>query len=91
MPSLAVAPPMTVPMAAVNASQNNIMTHKPRADTSGKLKNTGAATVVEKAHGQIRRGSGRFAITAPVSIANATRALNGRIRIDEMSTSHATV
>ena len=87
----AVSPPMTVPLAAENASPNKANIQMSNSGTSGKRRNKRAATTVENTHGHIRRGAGRLSIAAPNRITKATIALNGKIRIAEKSTRQATV
>jgi len=72
-------------MAAENAIANTANIHRPNTDRSGRRRNTKAPTRVEKRHGQIRRGAGRFTTAAPISVAKVTIALNGRIRMVEKS------
>jgi len=61
---------------------------KPKAKSVavGNLKNTGTATKLENAKGQMRRGRSRLATAAPATVINATKALKGKMRMAERST-----
>lgn len=79
--------PMIVPIAAGNSTIKQVAkSQKPKSVAVGDLKNKGTATKVENANGQMRRGSLRLATAAPIRVRNATKALQGRIRMPEMST-----
>src|SRR5688572_32933895 len=81
--ALAIAPPMTVPIAATNASARNAKIHAPCSPGWGGFRNTSVTATAEHAHGQIRRGAGRVARAAHRRVAKAMIALNGSITIAE--------